>query len=374
MKYCEQCGKQMKDNAKFCPICGAPVETEEAPESKVCPKCGEMLENQAEFCTACGTGFAVPPQSPPVTIVPTNHFDPIVGAQQTTEYLGKIVELEKSVFTQEQMISKLRQHRDSLGHRNVYQQPKEPRLREFEWEQFKLMLSVGGLAAMIGLFVSGWDMIIFWGLGGFVLCLILCIISIATDNSGLKREYEGEMNAYHCAIEQDKKRVEQENQEKKNLSNVLNLMETEKEETVQVLQAFYSKDLIFPKYRNLVAVCSCYEYFLSGRCYSLTGPSGAYNIYENEVRLELICTKLDDVIKQLEQVKRNQYALYQAVHEGNQISQQLVRETIQQTKVQERIANSSETAAFYSRKAAMCAEANAWIGMANYKLLKESNR
>ena len=85
----------------------------------------------------------------------------------------------------------------------------------------------------------------------------------------------------------------------------------------QTLNKFYAMDIIFPKYRNIFALCSIYEYLASGRCNSLEGHEGAYNIYESELRQDLILIKLDIVISQLEEIKQNQYMLYQEMRAMN---------------------------------------------------------
>lgn len=55
MKYCEQCGAQLNDNAKFCSTCGEPVAlTFEVPLAPVCKNCGEPIEYGASFCANCG--------------------------------------------------------------------------------------------------------------------------------------------------------------------------------------------------------------------------------------------------------------------------------------------------------------------------------
>lgn len=83
------------------------------------------------------------------------------------------------------------------------------------------------------------------------------------------------------------------------------------------LQSLYSCGVVYEKYRNPVALASFYDYLAAGRCTTLTGADGAYNIYENEIRLDRIVTKLDVVIKQLEQIKDNQYALYSEMSKMN---------------------------------------------------------
>ncbi len=65
----------------------------------------------------------------------------------------------------------------------------------------------------------------------------------------------------------------------------------------------YSYNIVFEKYRNIVALSTFYEYLMSGRCETLDGVNGAYNIYENELRLNTIITKLDEI-------KENQFIIY----------------------------------------------------------------
>jgi len=75
----------------------------------------------------------------------------------------------------------------------------------------------------------------------------------------------------------------------------------------------YSYNVIFEKYRNPVALASFYEYLMSGRCSSLEGHDGAYNIYENEIRMDIVISKLTDVIKSLNRIEKKQYMIYNEI-------------------------------------------------------------
>ena len=50
--------------------------------------------------------------------------------------------------------------------------------------------------------------------------------------------------------------------------------ENEKAQTEAYLKRLYSMDILFPKYRNMVAVITIYEYLVSGRCDTLTLNQG----------------------------------------------------------------------------------------------------
>ncbi len=79
--------------------------------------------------------------------------------------------------------------------------------------------------------------------------------------------------------------------------------------TRQILQGTYNMDYIYPKYRNIVAVCTMLEYLESGRCESLTGTNGAYNLYESELRANMIIGQLSDIGEKLERISDNQRQL-----------------------------------------------------------------
>lgn len=79
----------------------------------------------------------------------------------------------------------------------------------------------------------------------------------------------------------------------------------------------YSYGVIFEKYRNFVAVSSFFEYISSGRCETLEGADGAYNLYENEIRMNMVIGQLNQVIESLEEIKQNQYMIYSAIQETN---------------------------------------------------------
>ena len=79
----------------------------------------------------------------------------------------------------------------------------------------------------------------------------------------------------------------------------------------------YATEIIYGKYRDLAAVTSFYEYLLSGRCEALDGVNGCYNLYESELRANIIINKLDAIGDSLEQIKGNQYMLYSQLSQIN---------------------------------------------------------
>lgn len=170
-----------------------------------------------------------------------------------------------------------------------------------------------------------------------ILGIIFTRAIIKFQNPDIRQRNEEKNKKYLNAV----KELEKRNQEKQNR---IKLMEIQKNdliikrknlynqytETKKALTDVYNLDIIYSKYRYLVAVVTFYEYFDSGRCNSFEATEtsgGAYNLYETEIRMNTIIEKLDIVINQLEQVKRNQEALYDVVCHINSTTNKIYANT-----------------------------------------------
>lgn len=95
------------------------------------------------------------------------------------------------------------------------------------------------------------------------------------------------------------------------------LIQNVREALSGALGKLYAENIIYPKYRNMVAVTMIYEYLESGRCSQLEGPDGAYNLYEMELRQNIIIGQLSSIMDNLERIKENQFTLYNEIVEAN---------------------------------------------------------
>ena len=118
-------------------------------------------------------------------------------------------------------------------------------------------------------------------------------------------------------VRENAKRIEKIEKQMNEIKKEIMIVDKNQEETQQILNNFYSKNIIYPKYRGLVPIAAFYEYFNSGRCDTLTGHEGAYNIYETEIRMNVIIAKLDDVLHRLDEIRETQYALYDAIENAD---------------------------------------------------------
>lgn len=128
-------------------------------------------------------------------------------------------------------------------------------------------------------------------------------LAVAEREKEIEKENERNAKEYDQITDAIKK------QHKVTVSEVCKLS-TPVAEAKNTLDKLYAADIIYPKYRNMVAMCTIYEYFESGRCDCLEGPNGAYNIFESELRQNIIISKLDQVIENLQYIQQNQFLLY----------------------------------------------------------------
>lgn len=231
-------------------------------------------------------------------------------------------------------------------------------------------LIIGGALALASISVGNWasDKGVdggFWGMLVGIPSIIAIIFgfSLLSDsakarslNAQAKEEREKLLKS--MMIEQENAKNMNEistSAYKKNLAtwsqtkdNAVKYMLKPLEETRIVLDKLYSKDFIYAKYRNLPALTSIYEYLITGRCSGLTGPHGAYNLYEDEVRKDTVISQLSAVIENLEQIKQTQFMLYQQVRAIQETTRSINHELQQIKHYTINIAAMTELTAYYS--------------------------
>lgn len=126
-------------------------------------------------------------------------------------------------------------------------------------------------------------------------------------------------------------------------------VEVMRAQTMSILDGYYDTGVVYPKYRGLVPIATFCEYFASGRCSSLRGHEGAYNLFENEARLARIETQLDKVIVRLDTIIDNQHMLASMLQQCSREIAHLSDSAEQQLQRLDRIEANTETAAYYAR-------------------------
>lgn len=175
----------------------------------------------------------------------------------------------------------------------------------------------------IGLFSPPWAPYLLWGaVIGFAITFLLSEFCWSKND---RREEKRKRESYPDQVES----FQNEKQEIRNLIEVkkktlqtdipreIAVSEEKYRQTREVLKKYYDMGFIYPKYRGLVPICTLYEYLESGRCFSLLGHEGAYNLYESELRLNVIIGKLDDVLDRLDDINTSQRLLAQEIRRSN---------------------------------------------------------
>ncbi len=271
------------------------------------------------------------------------------------QYLKDLYTLETEKFCLEQALSVLKERYDNLGVAEVFEtgvfQSGEFRDMDRNWvEKYKALdnktykkpkpvkfgsylgyvFIVPIIGFALGIFLTlaaetfghNWQSIIpKFGWGGLIIGIIMCILGF----KNAKQRFNLDMKAWDDAVEKDreyveKARIEDDERVKNEIEVVkpkINVLLVETQKTLTdcnlALDKLYSIDVIYNKYRNLIAISQIYEYFMAGRCEAL---GDAYNMFETELRLDTIIGKLDIIIEQLEEIKTMQYMIYKAIMQG----------------------------------------------------------
>lgn len=288
-----------------------------------------------------------------------------MGMEELKEYLGIVVDMEQSVYLQKSLRSNIEQEIERLKVPKKINDPVEPipltrpvcpanPPHGKRHSVFGIIAGCIGLFFVVGLgstivltycayFVNVPPSEFSWMACSALLAPIIWLFYCVTSNERETKNYWEKRNANDKKyrenmqeyLEQSQLEMEQYQEAVKEIQQLRQqdkierqlktiFLEKQKEEIENCLaisekyrQTIYEKGIIFPKYRNLVMVCSLYEYICAGRCTELEGAEGAYNILEIEIRLDRIILQLDEVINKLEKIKNSQYALYSAVQETN---------------------------------------------------------
>ena len=197
-----------------------------------------------------------------------------------------------------------------------------------------------------------------------IICIIYTLRAVISYNKEKKRVSYNNMiiasnnqdiQNYNASLLKDRIR------KKEILQREVNRLNTSMHQTAQMLKQYYQLGVIFPKYRNIIAVSSFYEYLLSGRCNMLTGHEGAYNIFENEIRLNRIITQLDMVIEKIDRIRDTQFELYLAISESNKKANQIISQLTEVKNNSDRIAYNTGISSYNSQIIAQNSEYMKWL-------------
>lgn len=231
-------------------------------------------------------------------------------------YVSLAYDMEKNIYEQEKVISDLQRE---IRTRSSHCEPAEPTKPAAPEEQ-----SGGGLRAIAGLILlftlgptSGLAGIIGIGL---IVNGIYKAVNDSETNHKARNEFTNRTNWYQRSMEQYRRDLQAYRADQtvaRQLKSRLPALQRQLTQNRATLRNLYSKGVIYEGYRNLIAVSSFRDYLMSGRCSTLQGHEGAYNIFALESRLDRLITQMDQVLRKLDQIQYSQNSLYRAVNTAN---------------------------------------------------------
>ena len=287
-------------------------------------------------------------------------------SKELLQYIKDAISQETDILQQERIIAEYDElQRERKPVLKTETKPEEPAPKEYDQPMLALILTiilaVSGLqilpaslsalsnvnerianAEYVGYILSSDRGMAIFGIVAGIICLVIGVAAswyIITKRKARREENEYAASTYKNTCQQIDKRnkkaeavYEHDLRDWKQTNAEMNVfMQKPLEDSRRLLQRYYASDVIYPKYCTLPALTSIYEYFVTGRCTELTGPHGAYNLYEDELRKDTVISQLNTVIENLEQIRHNQYMLYQQVKSINENTQTIVSE-LQQIK------------------------------------------
>ena len=303
--------------------------------------------------------------------------------EQCKEYLRNIKDLEISCYQQERLIQKLKQQPIATKraitvleqHLQQDKAPEKPKNQTSMIIDTIIGIPLGALiGALFGLILaiilrillaiftsmtlvgSPWKPYLFWGaIVGAIFLVIICIIDTNKEEEKKKKNYPEELEKYQTRQQRDKDLISLKTRQ----LEIILPREIEKSEqtykvTKDLLKKYYNLGFLYPKYHGIVPVCTIYEYLESGRCFSLLGHEGAYNLYESELRMNMVIGKLDDIITRLDDISANQQLLVQEIRKSNSRIENISRSL-------NNIENSTALTAYYSAITASNTSYLSWL-------------
>lgn len=268
------------------------------------------------------------------------------------KYLQSVLEMELNAYTQQQVINKVSMLIPNIEKKKEYASlPHERKTAGpvgfivgsgvFSWLVYGIINAVSEYnrydVGFIGKIFTFLGSIIVGAINGFIFGLLAAVPvglvvwliykPIAIRHN--KKQYEREYKEYLRITAAKNAKNSDINNQVKSLYNQIDYVNTGLKATKANLAKAYSFGVLAPDYRNIYAVSAILSYLEKGRTKSLkfnerTGDRGAYNIYEEERRLDKIITNTEEILYRLDDLVREHNKLAEGLAKSNaQVSSML---------------------------------------------------
>lgn len=310
---------------------------------KYCWKCGTKLEDNQNYCTNCGNksnqqkAIVAQEQISKNTIADNYTYEEILT------FLKNAKTLEQHKYTLERTIEYFRQSAQGLQYvDNITKEainPMNDAIDVIFWGCVPALL----VGIIIALFTRK-NVFLVMGICILILLAISCCFYGCESLLNIPRKNRDKKLVAQCqqAYNERMWKVSEINKE-------ISKYDYELQETKKLLSKMYSFNVVHIKYCSLVPIITICEYFEVGRCSSLKGERGAYNMFENELIQNTIISKLDDVVSKLDIIRDTQYLLYESIQTANRISNEIVNQNNRLIEINGNIANNTKAIAYNNK-------------------------
>ena len=371
-----------------------------------CVNCGAALEvddtKDAAVCPYCNTPYIV--EKAIRNYYNSNHVSDKRGMETNDlkEYLGMILDTEKNLYIFSRLQDVVKKQIAALTMPTLTTlQPPTMGNRSADG-----VVNRGFLIGLVGAIISviikvnqlkvrgenpiqGFLEIIGAIILGAIIGALLGTIGFGVHNQSLdETKFEQDKINYQNRLSSEQDRFETEKAQYYRIRSALVAeqldISSKKKHFEEVLQELYKPNVIFEKYRGFPRIASFYEYFCSGRCSSMEGKDGAYNLLEEEIRRNIIISQPSIIIAQPDQIKGKQYMLYTAIQDANhtldqiifsndQINKQLSEMSIAVSQVDDKLSELQKTSALSSYYEQQLAKELAYMNRMDYYANKYDN-
>lgn len=238
------------------------------------------------------------------------------------KYVHFVLQIETKIYQLEQCIKVSQEKKEKLCVPRYIPTPQKKEREKIDIEVVgAVLLASFIIVAVLATWLSNYIDVSFLGvlIFTFLLCgmlLILIYQSTCRTRDRINNEIEQKYN-YEVLMESE--RIKKELLDKENLEKFIDVFSIMKEEIDKILFDIYSLNIIHPSYRGIIAVSVIYQLLDTKICYELEGPDGAYNMCNTEQYRRQMLIKVDTILENIEDIKYNQYALFEMLKNTNNI-------------------------------------------------------
>lgn len=243
-----------------------------------------------------------------------------------------------------------------------------------------LLMGLAGLSAIIAIvpgivlydYVEAFLMVAKWIYGiFFVLCIGIFVLyklfDIALDlpdflsrfSKKKQREQQEARNNFQTILEirrrQEGIRIAELRKQKEALAKDIEKCKECAMTASNMIERLYNIDVIDSKYHNFSAIYKIYDYISTGRCYELTGPFGAYNLYEHELKEEQkiqYLSYLPTISAQLLHIQQNQLFLSEQIRGAKSLITDIYNESVITNRLQSETLENTKLVAYNTKQIA----------------------